>query len=209
MTRRICLICMTNRTGSSWLRHMMMSAGIPDVYEEPGQHDLRERWAANQHRDPYPIVVTYGWLLRVFVLMAPAERKAARYVYLTREDTWRQAISEYRMQESGLCHLWADRLQDTSKHRAVPYDAAKIVECWRHVSVSNTRWERWFRAMRIDPLRITYEEMCECPLAITAMVLKHFDLTATMGIDIGTLRITRDEITEEWIKRLEADGWRE
>lgn len=91
----------------------------------------------------------------------------ARYVFLTRNDKVAQALSLYRARETGIWHEKTDY---------PPLDLEKVLSGFHLLQQERTAWERFFESKDIIPLRITYEEFCECPLLVVAKIMKHAGL---------------------------------
>jgi len=61
-------------------------------------------------------------------------------------------------------------------------------------------WERWFGALEIDPLRITYEELSEDPVETLRVMLDHLGLEreAADGVEPGVAKLA-DNINQDWV----------
>lgn len=129
----------------------------------------------------------------------------ASYVYLHRLDLDAQAISLFRAKATDRWHLLANGADAAPAD--VEFDAEQIVRCRQQIVREDEAWRRFFFRNELKPLHIAYEHLADdLPRALRM-------ICAEVGIDLpydqapsGDLRITRDEITNEWKRRLSAAG---
>ena len=206
MARRVRFICMTNRSGSSWLCHMLNSTGVAGFVGEIRQKDQpAKEWREKRDVDPYCVKLNWHMMQRVWPLMTPGEAAGARYVFLIRRDKWRQAISQYRARASGVWHLWAGK-PIPARHNQVPFDAGAIRSIRNNLIAQDQQWGAWFRKRGIRPLKLYYEDLCRAPVATTRLVLQYFGLPSGGPINMYTLLVSRDELTEEWMRLLKEEA---
>jgi len=200
----IYFIASVNRSGSSWLCALLRSTG---VVGEPREllRQPRENFGDRIAQDVCCVKAQLPLMRRLWRTLDQRHRDAAKFLYLRRQDTLRQAISLYRARQTGIWHLRLDRgaLQDREhKHQAAPFDCRAILRKKRQVEAHYARWEAWFRKQDLRPLRVTYEQLCESPTDVV------HDITAFLGRPYrGQIsdytKIMRDEITEQWVDKLE------
>jgi LPS sulfotransferase NodH len=83
----------------------------------------------------------------------------ARYVRIVRLDIDRQAVSLWTALQ---CGVWGVRVgAPAPARREVPYDAAAIERCRRFLLEGEGQWDRFFRANRITPIDVVYEDLVE------------------------------------------------
>jgi trehalose 2-sulfotransferase len=83
------------------------------------------------------------------------------FVHLTRRDKVAQAISYVKARQTGLWHAAPDgtELERLSPPQELAYNASEIRARFEEVMAHDQNWENWFAASKIDPLRISYEEL--------------------------------------------------
>jgi trehalose 2-sulfotransferase len=90
-----------------------------------------------------------------------ASLPAARYIYLTRRDKARQAISMFRAMRSD---QWWEFAEPPTAEPAERNDPAPVPDClavhWFEEDLrrEDAEWRRYFEVFRIVPFTITYEE---------------------------------------------------
>jgi LPS sulfotransferase NodH len=215
-------ICTMARTGSTYLCDLLEATGVmgrPAEYLNPG---AQERWREILGLDvdaPQPIY--FDALVRQlgtpwFGIKGPPDIIAfaehfgphrLRYVHLTREDTLLQAISMYRARASG---QWHSRPGDGGHEREVaapPFDAEAILERKAHIDRLDARWNEWFAAKRLHPLRLTYEQVHADPVGAVRSIATLLDVEVPPDFEPEPRSLVqRDEITEEWRQRLRDGG---
>ena len=125
------------------------------------------------------------------------------YVFLTRKDKDRQAISLYRAQET---EMWHVRARDRGMRESpVEFDGVKIRECLRSIRNEEASWLAFFAAAGVRPLEVTYEGLLADRSATVTSILNH------TGLDCGAnppfvltsdLKRQADGTTDEWLGRL-------
>lgn len=186
------VICMTPRSGSSYLGSLFRANGWGDAQEhfrlsgnqladfvaETGVKSyggyigaLVERYASDSH---YAVKADWTQFRPVYHFGAYARYfKQARYIYLTRSDILAQAVSRYIMEATG----YGDTTQTLApgKLESVDFNYDKICDQIRHLQAVATAWETFFAVERIEPLRITYEALVADPEATLQRIAAHID----------------------------------
>jgi len=181
------ILCLTPRSGSTWLATLLGKSGQlghPREYFNPDWPlpDCHATDFAGYVRDVKVGSATPNGIFGVkadFGQMAPFMRHNLfadphgeyRYIYLTREDVVLQGISLYKATMTG---IWSSRREGVSPPSFEPG------QIWKHVSKIITMmssWERAFAAYGIVPLRITYEQLEEDPRAAVARVAEVLGVT--------------------------------
>jgi LPS sulfotransferase NodH len=176
------------RTGSSFLSHVLWKTGCLGApleylnfdkhgpyffaHEAPDQQDwlwrsvLRRRTSPNGvfgvkcfpmqlealHRDN-PALLSAIW-----ATLLPAGRPG-RIVYLARRDRAAHAISYARATISG---IW--RKEQEKGARAEPeYSSAALATAEQWIEMQTAGWEEMFASLRIEPLRLCYEDVAASP----------------------------------------------
>jgi len=126
------------------------------------------------------------------------------YIHLKRQDNVAQAISRLRAEQSGLWHRSAD---GSERERSAPpapevYDADLIAGLVHEAEADNRNWDAWFAKHKIEPLRLTYEELSAAPQAVLAKVLTELgqDPAIATTVKVKTAKLA-DEISRDWAAR--------
>jgi trehalose 2-sulfotransferase len=124
------------------------------------------------------------------------------FVHLTRRDKVAQAVSYVKAQQTGLWHAAPDgtELERLSLPQEPAYDANEIRIRLEEMTAHDHSWERWFGALEIDPLRITYEELSEDPVETLRVMLDHLGLEreAADGVEPRVAKLA-DNINQDWV----------
>ncbi|PWJ86906.1 LPS sulfotransferase NodH [Mesorhizobium loti] len=137
--------------------------------------------------------------LPVALLMARRFPKL-KYIWLTRRDKVRQAVSYYRATRTG---VWWDIAGISPPVARLPdFDFQRILQLERLLLRHEACWQRYFDEHDIDPLVLVYEEFCDNHVEAVELVLQHLGIEyAKLGKIRSRLRRQADEVTEEWIER--------
>jgi LPS sulfotransferase NodH len=130
-----------------------------------------------------------------------------RYVFLTRRDKIRQAVSYDRAIRSGVWwSISANADQQTSAPPSVPTPpfAFEKSEDWvtrRREFESN--WHRHFKRIGVEPFEVAYEDLAESCESTVHAILRSLDLPMSEGRKVAPPRLRKqaDEVTEEWVRR--------
>jgi len=130
------------------------------------------------------------------------------YVHLSREDKVAQAVSRLRAEQTGLWHVATD---GTERERLKPgqapvYDAQNLSEYVAEFEEQDAAWARWFSQQRIQPVRITYEELATDPQTTLANVLSALGLDPAVAgtVKPRTAKLADSE-SREWATRFRAE----
>jgi LPS sulfotransferase NodH len=132
-----------------------------------------------------------------------------RYIWLTRRDKARQAISYYRACQS---EIWWQIESDEpggsgSTDAPEPvFDATEIARLERLVVANDAKWQGFFARCGIDPLVITYEELGADYAGTISRVLSWLGVAEPDPSKIRPPRLRRqaDELSEAWLARYAA-----
>ncbi len=122
-----------------------------------------------------------------------------RYIHLTREDKLRQAVSKARAMQT---EVWVSDGQK-SPLREPEFDPALIAHCLLSIRRAEEMWSEFFERNAINPLAVTYEDLCRDYATTVRRVLDHLRIRPPREFHLGPPRTIRqaDAITEEWITR--------
>lgn len=130
------------------------------------------------------------------------------FIYLKRDDKVEQAISHVKAEQTGLWHVAPD---GTEIERNAPpsepvYDAEAIQARLDEATDLDRRWENWFAAEGIEPLRISYQQLSGNPQAALRRVLERLGLDGEVatGVEPGVAKLA-DEISDQWAARFQSE----
>jgi LPS sulfotransferase NodH len=135
-------------------------------------------------------------------LLSTAFRNA-RFVFLTREDLLRQAISLYR---ASVSEQWLAATSGNSQ--AAEYDASEIGRFVDQLADWNRWWNLFFAINDVPTLRLTYAGIEEDPVETVAQVMSFLGFNpAEHRADLSRIDMKkqRDQVTEEWRERFLAE----
>jgi trehalose 2-sulfotransferase len=123
----------------------------------------------------------------------------ARFIWLTRQDKARQAISLYLAARSG--QWWQLDERPREEQPAVRFDAAAIARIERELTVGDEGWRDYFTASGVDPLVIRYEDFAGSYAGTVRNVLGWLGIADAENVTIAKPRLRRqaDARTEEWL----------
>lgn len=126
------------------------------------------------------------------------------FIHLIRQDKVEQAVSYVKAEQSGLWHRAPDgtELERLSEPREPQYDFEAIKAEYDRFTGFDRDWLSWFEHQRIQPLRITYEDLSTDPLRELARILTRLGLDAQKaeGVMPGVAKLA-DAVSAEWTAR--------
>ncbi len=135
-----------------------------------------------------------------------------RYVFLTRRDKLRQAISYQRAIRTGVwwsIETTANGDEHTPKPTAVrpQFEFDQIDEWVARLSQFESSWRRYFRRIGAEPFEVAYEDFVESYEATVLAILRFLDLPIPENLKVAPPRLARqaDELTEEWVNRYQRE----
>jgi trehalose 2-sulfotransferase len=208
-------------------------AGFPAEYFGPGQADrLGESWGVTRQADYLHMLFRHRtsangvfgakvtWRhFRGFVARSRAIEQCTalppalvastllpnlRYVWLTRRDKLRQAISYSKAMQTG---VWSVTGSPTADGSAPQYDRALITELLQRIREDEMRTQKYFSVNRIDPLVVVYEEFVSRYESTCGDILKYLGLQPPPELQLAgpTLTKQRDAQTEDWVRRYQQE----
>ncbi|MEP3279923.1 MAG: Stf0 family sulfotransferase [Stappiaceae bacterium] len=126
------------------------------------------------------------------------------YIHLTRSDKVAQAVSLVMATQTGLWHKASDgtELERTAPPQEPTYNADEIAGHVAELKSYDGDWEQWFEQQRIDPIRVSYEELSANPGDTLRQILMRLGLDPEMakGISPGVAKLA-DETSRSWVER--------
>lgn len=129
-----------------------------------------------------------------------ASLPGSRYLYLTRNDKARQAISLFRALKTDTWWEHAAAKDSEEQETAAPgptpdYLAIRWLEDW--LAGQEAEWRRFFEFFAIEPFTVVYEQFCVEPTKGVQAVLKWLGLEGTTLADVASrLRRQADAETD-------------
>jgi len=185
---RAYLLCITPRSGSSWLSDTLGKTGSVGLAEEHFPTSLEAplpRWlaqCANLH-DAFRILQEHapcgyfgikGGLFQMFPLISKGlfagPKCIFKHIYLTRRDRIGQAISLARAVKTNEWHSFHGHTPDPN------LSFEDVVFHLRYISSMEADWETVFSALQIEPLRLYYEDLVTDPSSVFERIRQHLDV---------------------------------
>jgi len=145
------------------------------------------------------------------------------FVYLTRENKIRQAVSHAKAVQTDVWHSFSknptgsneqdlsSQTNDPGTERAyrnsLAYDFDQIHGLYRTILDSERAWENFFEKSGIEPHRVTYESFVNSPEPTVAGLLDYLQIyhPAPLVLFQPARRPLSDSLNAEWIDRFTAD----
>jgi len=207
-------ICTVARSGSSWLSQLVSSTGIMG---NPDEYLLAWRQQASQfglsRSTSFSDYLTFLLQQRstsngVFAAKGSVEEMQpffeffpnAPCVWLVRENKIEQAVSWHRAHDGG---VWT-RTTPAAKHASFEFSVERFLYFYDEILRREAMWQEFFSRRKVPPLLLTYEQVCEAPLAAVQSIAAHVGLDASTVADVSSpLQIVRDNTNAAWIRRAE------
>ncbi|MCC6313778.1 MAG: sulfotransferase [Thermomicrobiales bacterium] len=141
-----------------------------------------------------------------------------RYLWITRDDSVRQAISYWKAKETGVWGREAPRAGRTGQGRRkivkggrqtgreAQFDYDGIATLQRAIQEEDAAIGRFFRDNDIAPMHVVYEAFVRAYEPTTRTVLEFLGISAPPDLHLGQPRTQKlaDDRTEEWVARFQA-----
>jgi trehalose 2-sulfotransferase len=129
-----------------------------------------------------------------------------RYIFLTRKDKVRQAVSYSRAIRSGI--WWSIGVNDQDRENedsaSTPSFSFEDIDGWvARLMEFEANWRRFFKRIGIEPFVVTYEDLAEDYESIVRAVIGYLNLPDSDKFTVAPPRLRKqaDAITEEWVRR--------
>lgn len=203
----IYIICFVNRSGSSHLCSLLAHAGlgVPQEYYLPTEFSARRVHWNVEDPDPANYLssiaqkqgdvagVKINWNhFQLLLQETDINKHDLRYIYLTRRDKIKQAISWVKAMQTGSwsCH---------SKPLHIPiYDSAAIDAQYNMILDQEFKWTQWLANK--NHLKLEYEDIT----VDTVNMIADFLGVQTKTSPTSAFQIQRDDLNEEWERKYRA-----
>jgi len=212
-------ICTEPRSGSSYVAQLFRSTGVLGLPREYLNAPALRRRIADYPEETERQVVeittrgatangVYGLKLfcehfdRAAPAQWPAQLPALSFIHLERRDLVGQAISLHRAIQT---QQWTAR--EAAMAEPV-FDGARIESLLAHIVRAQARWRYYFARNNLPVLSLIYEDVVASPQRAVDQVADLIGLEETPRInqaDEGYLTVQRDDLTNDWRSRFEAE----
>ena len=128
-----------------------------------------------------------------------------RFVYLTRRDKVRQAVSFVRAQGTGVWERYSGEAKPETPQ--LEFDFAALKQTVHDLTLREARWQDLFSALGVAPYTVVYEDYVLGPEAAVREMLDFLGLEPPLTWSLPELPMQRlaDEVSDAWVARyLEA-----
>lgn len=208
-------VCSTPRCGSSVLCEALClteMAGVPTEYFDA---ETREGFSAAwqvQSDDYLPTLLRkkttpngvfgckthFHQYQEAFGIEAlPQLGSSVRYIWLSRRDVIRQAVSYWKAIET---NQWATTHQCLNE--SPRFDFEQIDRLRKQIEYEQSQWQLFFDRHAIEPLRITYEEAVGWIPDVVAECFRYLSLDPSRVPSEFSLTLKKqaDALSEEWVR---------
>jgi LPS sulfotransferase NodH len=125
-----------------------------------------------------------------------------RYIQITRENKVRQAVSLWKAVQT---QSWKREPGGAQRPVELVFSFRAINYLVRLLTAHDASWDAYFLGLGYEPLKVTYEELAESTDAVLRRVLEHLGIPAPAELEIESpqLSVQADEISEEWVRRVD------
>ena len=124
-----------------------------------------------------------------------------RFVYLTRRNKVRQAVSFVRAQQTGVWERY--RSEAETERPQLEFDVAALNRTVHDLTLREARWQNLFDALGVSPYTVVYEDYVRAPEAAVREILDFLGLEPPADWSLPELTMERlaDEVSDDWVKR--------
>lgn len=126
--------------------------------------------------------------------------RPARIVYLERRDRVAHAVSYARATMSG---IWRKAQEEAQGAARLDYSEEALATAGQWIEMQARGWEEMFANLRIEPLRLWYEDVAAAPEAAVARVADYLGVTIDPAAAVSVPAVEKQSEAEarEWIAR--------
>ena len=208
------LLTSTFRSGSTFVAALLGHNGVPGLLEERF-NDVWQATSIDDHLDRVIAPFAGGqfptkimWPQRNnLARMIDAPRKAsaqfaaafpgARWLHVRRRDTFRQAISFWRAQQSDRWQVY-----EPGDEPEIPYSFEQIDACARELAFHDRLWGDFFERAAITPYSVVYEDVLAHPDILDGYLARFGARIADTQVK---LRRQADDLTDRYLDRYLGD----
>jgi LPS sulfotransferase NodH len=128
-----------------------------------------------------------------------------RYIFLTRKDKIRQAVSYVRAIRTGVWWSFRSKGQETSEPPpSISQHELKQIDFWvSELANFESRWRAHFDHAGVTPFEVAYEDFVRNYAGTVVQILDYLGLSTAGLVTIAPPRLRKqaDAISEEWVRR--------
>lgn len=123
-----------------------------------------------------------------------------RFVWVTRRDKVRQAVSVARALQSG---SWTSKHDQARRSRNLTFSFTMVDFALRSIVHQEARWGQFFEKEGIRPITVVYEDLVAGRDTLTATVMDAVGIEVPGQLTLSPPRLTRqaDSLSSEWVRR--------
>jgi LPS sulfotransferase NodH len=124
-----------------------------------------------------------------------------RYIWLTRRDKIRQAVSYVKAKQ---LDLWRSSQINNRPKKKLHYSARAIEAAIQYLIWQDTLWQEYFTQSGLGPLTLVYEDFSQKPVETAERVIEYLGITKSANWTMGELNLGEklsDAVSEEWVKQ--------
>jgi trehalose 2-sulfotransferase len=123
-----------------------------------------------------------------------------RYIWLTRQDKVRQAVSLWKALQT---QVWREEADTSLPPKELHFHFMAIDHLVREIEAHETAWKRYFRKHCIQPYTIVYEQLVSAYEETALDILRYLDIPISQKPTFTERRMKRqaDALSEEWVQR--------
>lgn len=213
------LILTEGRSGSNWLGSLAKNTGKMGIPGEWIDHHLLGVQPSDYSPSEYfELVINRGrsgndrfgvkifprhfyWVLNKYDFDFVAECQDShdiKLIFLCRKDRMKQAISFAR---GKMTSQWKSTSIKQGEER---YDFNEICRAYFYIEQSYAFWRAYLNVRNLAHEELSYEDLISDPSPFIRILADHLQVEAPSELRTD-LKIQRDDVTEEWMQRFEAD----
>jgi LPS sulfotransferase NodH len=131
-----------------------------------------------------------------------------RYIYITRKDKLRQAISLVKAAQTNIWIQWSGSAVQKAAPAAEPtYHPAAIEEQLNTITTVEYTWQSFFRIAGVEPYTVVYEDLVERYDDIILDILRYLQIDIPPGFRVPPPATERqaDSVSEAWYERFQTE----
>ena len=223
------IVCSTPRSGTNFLKHILMSHGLgfpsehsPKVHPIETERDIYVTTYHSYETQVWSRTLFYTHLRELIdtyrelkglpkdirdIDVVTETHPGIKFIYLYRRNTLRQSISYVKAKKSGVWELRGNA--EPPNFENYVYDRAEIDEMIKTLNRENKGWCKWFKDNEIELLGLMYEECVRFPLNTLKRCVDFLEVDVAISqerLDIAMQsplfpKKQSDETTCMWLKK--------
>ncbi len=125
------------------------------------------------------------------------------YIHINRSDKVAQAVSMAKALQS---NRWHSRMEGGPKP-TLHYNSEMISKCLADIEQQDLDWKRWFKAHRVSPFHVTYNDLTTDATGVVRNVVELLGVANDEPDHIHVPSVAKqgDETNDEWIERFKRE----